>query len=395
MKLKFGPYSPSRLDTANCPYSFYRQYIDPDRPTHQPESLPQARGSAVHEVFEEITNRHKCGRADTVDEGTLRQLVAGAVNKHPAAYREAAAIMDMSAKYVNKPPRVLVPDAEVEVRMAVKFTESGFEECDYNSPDAFARGRADIMMVSDDLTEALVYDHKTQPNIEDADTFQLGFYAWVISKTHPFLQTIKTVLHFARYGYYSEPYVWTKEDLAAIESEILTRVQIIESKETWEAVPHYKCQYCPVSKSCPVLSELMEFDDTGNLSPSKFLSLHRGGEYQAPKFAGYINILEELLKGLKEELKSHVALNGPVAIPGKVYDFQSKEDVNWDSVNKIALKNKAYDIFSKYGIDPKVFMGFSQTFSKSIWQTENENLVKELAELFPRKVSTEFRGRKL
>jgi len=393
MKLKFGPYSPSRLDTASCPYSFYKQYIDPHRSPKHPENLPQARGAAVHEVFEVLTRGFADFKFDFSHQ-EIRDLVAKAVNNHPVAYQEASAIEGMAYNYLRKPPRPLVSDAEVEFRMAVKMTDEGFEDCSYDDPDAFARGRADIMMISDDLTEALVYDHKTQPNIEEADTFQLGFYAWVIAKTHPSLKRIKTILHFARYGYYSEPYVWTEEDLAAIENEILTRIQIIETKETWEAISHKNCQYCPFAKECPLLMELMEFDDAGNLSTKKHLTLHRGGEHQAPKFAGYINLLEELLKGLKDDLKAHVAMNGPVAIPGKVYDFSATEGVDWDKVNK-ALKNKAYDVFEKYDIDPKMFMGFSQTFSKSIWMAENESLVKELGELFPRKVSTEFRGRKM
>lgn len=393
MILKFGPYSPSRLDTAMCPYAFFRQYVDPDRKQKPQESLPQARGGVVHEVFENITKVFRDGVYE-VPNVVLHQWISESVNRHPVAYQEVETILSMVKHYLRKPPPVLTSDAEIELRMAVKYTPEGFKECGYDDPGAFARGRADIMMISDDTTEAIVYDHKTQPNIEEADTFQMGFYAWVIWKTYPFLDRIKTVLHFSRYGYYSQPYIWTKDDLLAIEEQILLRVSIIEAKEEWTAAPNKLCQYCSYAKECPALMELFEFDATGNLSPKRYLNLTHGGTPQAIKFAGYINILDDLMKGLKEDLKEYVTAYGPIAIPGKVYDYRTSESVDWDRVNK-TLKNKAYDVFAKYGIDPKMFMGFSQTFSKTVWMLENKPLLEELSQLFPKKMSAEFRGTKL
>jgi len=394
--LKYGPYSPSRLDVAACPYSFYRQYVDPDRPPRPPENLPQARGGAMHEVFEKMTELFK-QKIYAIPKNKINDWVVAAVKAHPAAYQEIRLINEMADKYLLNPPKVLTEDADVELRMAVKLTPEGIVKCSYEDPQAFARGRADIMMISDDTTEAFVYDHKTQPNIEDADTFQLGFYAWVISKEFPFLDRIKTVLHFSRYGYYSEPYVWTKEDLLEVEREIFTKIGFIESYEgpisNWPATSNKHCQYCPFIKECPNFVDLFEFNEAGNLSTKRYLSLHEGGTAQAVKFAGYINTLDELLKSLKDDLKEFVGLYGAVAIPGKVYEYRSSEGVNWDAVNK-KLKNKAYEVFEKYGIDPKMFMGFSTTFSNGVWILENKALLEDLSKLFPRKVSVEFRGKK-
>jgi len=391
MKLKYGPYSPSRLNTADCPYSFYRQYVDPDRNKNLPENLPQARGSALHEVYEVITSNFINERPTTQDE--INALVAGAVQRHPAAYPEVSEIIKMAQSYIRRPPKVLTKDASIEMRLAIRFGDHGFEECSYDDPEAFARGRNDIMMISDDTTEAIIYDHKTQPNIEDADTFQMGFYAWMTWRTYPFLQKITTILHFARYGSYRS-FEWSKEDLEAVEQEVMTRVAIIEGTEKWSAVPHVNCQYCPFRKECPVLTELMEFNEVGSLSPKRFLTLAEGGTQQAVKFAGYISVLEDLLDMMKKELKHFVSTTSAVAIPGKVYEFRGKEDVDWKKVNG-ALKNKAYEVFEKHGIDSRRFMGFSQTFTKDLYLAENAGLIEELNNLFPRKTSTEFRGYKL
>lgn len=444
MKLKYGPYSPSRLETASCGYSFFKQYVDPDRNKSWPESLPQARGSVVHEVFESIT-RHMCAGASQLDAVLVRELVVEAIARHPAAYEETDSILKMVDGYIRRPPEILLPDSEIEVRMAIMLGEDGrFQECSYDNPQALARGRADIMMISNDYTHALVYDHKTQPNIETADTFQLGFYAWVIAKKNPILKEIITILHFARYSSYSAPYIWLsgeefarmqtvirnlnnykKEQLAEhpelsadiqrtweeafvaegftpdhlgagnladIEDEIMTRIAVAERRESWEPTPHKNCQYCPVLRECPLMKELIEIDDHGRAHAKNVLG-PIVDTAQAVKQAGYLNVLEQVVAEIKDNLKEHVKLYGPVAIHGKIYDFKATEGVDWDKVNK-ALKNKLYDIFSKHGIDARQFMGFSQTFTKSLWMMENEGLIKELASVLPKKASSEFRGYK-
>lgn len=398
MNLKYGPYSPSRLEVANCPYSFYKQYVEPDRKSLRNESLPQARGSVVHEVFEHITRlltplvpKHADQRLP-ISASAVNTLIAEAINRHPAAYQDLGNIKAMVELYLQRPPKVLTNDAQVELRMAVAHDGNDFVECDYDDARAIARGRADIMLVSDDLTTALVYDHKTQPNVEEADTFQLGFYSWVIMKSHPYLNTVQTILHFARYGKYSEPCVWTREDLGVIEDEIMTRVSIIESKTSWEAVPNKQCQYCPVIGDCPKMKELYQIDDNGNLVSRGSLDIFGGSASHAVKMAEYLQVFEELVKRLKEELKEHVKNYGPVAIHGKRYDFKPDEKVDWDRVNK-SLRNHAYEVFQKHGIDVRDHMGFSQTFSTGIWRRGVEALIKELD--FPTKITTEFRGHKI
>jgi hypothetical protein len=407
VKIKYGPYSPSRLDTALCGYAFKRQYIDPGSKGKRTEGLPQARGSAVHEVFEEIT-RQLCRGKQSFAPDFVRRLVVEAVTRHPPAYEESAAIMEMARMYINKPPAGLEPDAEVELRMAVKFGPDDFVECDYDDPEALARGRADIFMISADTTTAFVYDHKTQPNVEEADTFQLGFYAWVISKVHPYLNEIRTILHFARYAKYSQPFIWRKNgevydgenpdeigDLREIEDQVLTKIAIIENRTQWEATPNKNCQYCPYIAECPVLSEIFEPLPDGNYRVNSKGVQILGDTQRAVKVAGLLNVMEEVVNAAKKNLKEHVEAYGPIAIPGKIWSFKaSEEKVDWDRVNGKKMREQAYEIFAKHKVDPKAWMGFSQTFSRDIWRSENVALLKELAELFPKTIDTSFRGSK-
>jgi len=399
MKLKYGPYSPSRLERGICHYALHKFYGGEER-YKEPEGLAQARGSAAHEVFEEITGRLIKDPDYIFKKEELRGFVTEAVRRHPPAYDEIPLLMEMAMGYVNKPSPILTSTAELELRIAVKVDPSSekgkpkFIECSYSDENALARGRADIFMVSEDTTEAIIIDHKTQPNIEEADTFQMGFYAWVISKTHPFLERISTILHFSRFNYYSKPFVWDREALSRIEDEIITRVSIIEGRtDTSEATPNKLCQYCPFLSECPVMGEFVEEDQDGRIHVKKDGLKVMGDTQKAVKIAGLIEVLDNVKKVATKELKAHVKTTGPIAIPGVMYEFRPKSGIDWTEVNK-SHRKEVYAIFEKHKLDPRAFMSFNQTISKSIWTIGNEAIVKELSDVLPRQTKTEFRGYK-
>lgn len=415
MQLKYGPYSPSRLETATCGFQFFHTYVEP-KPDARREGLAQGRGSAVHEVFEQITEHLKTKKDVAITDADIRKWVTEAINRHPVAYQELADVMEMARKYIARPYENLTENSEIELRLAVKFekdahgniityedlindvvvTRPSFIECDYNDPEAVARGRADVLTISDDTTTAFILDHKTQPNVEEADTFQLGFYAWVISRIYPFLEEVQTTLHFARYGRYSDPYVWSKEDLYRIEDQFLTRLGIIESKQTWDAVPYKNCQYCPFVMDCPVMKEYLDVNaETGDFRVKMDNLYIIKDTSKAVKMAGFMNVIDELSNKIQKGLREFVKEVGPIAIPGKIFEFRGQDKIDWKKLNtREDLRIKAYEIFEKHKIDPKYFMGFSETFSKNVWMLQNEALVKELAELFPRRTEVEFKGYK-
>lgn len=418
MKLKYAPYSPSRLDTATCGYQFQQSYIL-KRKEAKEEKLPQARGSAVHEIFEKITAFMIQNPNTPLQNQVLREWTSEAINRHPLAYQEIDAISNMCMNYLRKPPRSLTANSEIELKLAVKiaYNEDGTEqtyedilfsgeenetkvvrtkfiECDYDDPEALMRGRADILTISDDTTTAFIVDHKTQPNFEEADTFQMGVYAWVISRIYPFLEEVQTTLHLARMGFYSEAHVWTKEDLYMIEEQILNRVSVAESRVDFRATPYKNCQYCPYMLECPALKEFIDVDDHGNyrVKMNNFKILE--DTQKAVKSASLLNVLEVTSAEIKKSLKKFVESFGPVAIPGVRYEIGSKEEIHWDAVNAKRLRPIIMDIFRKHGVDPLDFMGFSQTFSKTIWMLDKPELVKELSTILPKKVTSSFRGSK-
>lgn len=391
MKLKYGPYSSSKLDVATCGYWFQKRYIEKNRK----DSLKSAdRGAAVHYVFEKITEKFRENKNALFDDGVIRYWVAEALEKYPGAYGESSEILKMCKLYINKPIYDLTSDAGIELNLAVEMVSKGenkleFIETDYNNPKAFFRGKIDVFVLADDLKSATIYDHKTQPNIEDADTFQMGVYAWLTWRHHPYLERIYSVLHFARYGYYSYKYEWSREDLLAIENEILTKVSFCENRTDFTPTPFKNCQYCPFLSECPTLSDLVEVDEQGNVFVKSNNIECFADTNKAVRLAGSVHVMSELVNKAKKNLQVHIKEFGPIAISGKVVGYKKSTSVDWSKVNK-TLRGKVYSVLEKHGIDPKIYMSFNQSTTPDVFKIENLALQQDLQEILPLSSSTTF-----
>lgn len=416
MKLKYGPYSPSRLETVYCPYLFYRSYVDPKR-RRDHESLPQARGSAAHLVFEEINKGLVDGKTFNFEQ--IGNIVNNAVKQHPVSLEEVQEIKQMALLYLRRTP-FFRGDVEFEVKLAIKFERDDkgniveytdnisipgeerirpkFVECDYDDPDAVARGRADIKMISEDTTIGFIIDHKTQKGVVDGDTFQMGIYAWVMSICYPFLDQIETTLHFAALGIYGESVTWSKADLLKVEDHFLTLVHHIESEEEWKPRPGRACDYCPHYADCPMLNQEIIYTDPetkqeryANKIPTRFLNAH-----DAIKFAAHVKFLSEYTEAAKKALGKFVQEVGPIAISGAQYSCDVKQELDYDRLNKDpTLYAKLEEICEEHGISIDSYKGFSKTFSEKIFYNENQAFVDKVLSIMPLKVKKDTRWRKV
>lgn len=386
-KLQYGPYSPSRLETAICGYAFYKQYVDKDRKRRQTfDGLAAARGSVVHEVFE-LMNAEMMQGKYAFNPDTLRKWVADAVNRYPSAYEDMEMIMDCVSKYANNPPQNLPEDAEIELAIALDIN---LQECDYNSPDALIRGRADLLWFDDDLNVHIL-DYKTQPNVEEADTFQMGIYALTMARKYNLKQAY-TSIYFARYGKYSKEHLWTEEDLNQVEQILLARIETVENRTDWTPTPHNGCQYCPFRTECPVYEGNFEVTDAGNvktIDPDVF-NIH-GDIYRAQKLAGILVQLEELHKLGKKNMQEFIKkYEQPVTSGNKAFMYKPKEDFDWTYINK-NYKSQIFQILAKHGVDVAAYSNLTKTNFNPIFMLEDKQaMFKELEPLLPRKVTTTF-----
>ena len=397
MKVKYGPYSPSRLDVAVCPFAFNEIYIN-NRRNEFPENLPQARGSVVHEVLEKVI--YKMTREpDTVfTDDMVKNWVKESIHAHPAALEALDEVIDMVKTTIRRPPEGLTSDVEIERKIGLKYQDGKLVECGYDDENCLIRGRADVLFVSDDTTYAKIIDFKTQANIEPADTPQMGCYALAVLRAYPFLKEVRTQLYFPRYGSWSEEHVWTREDLDQVEDVLLCKIDIIEGVHDFSvAVPNGKCNYCPVKLECPQLKgRVFDIGEHGVMKVFPKAIDTYGDTAKAVELAGILNACEETASTIKKALQAHIKNSSAIAIPGKVYEFRSKEDINWSRLNSNGkIREQVLEIFRKHNVDPMTYMGFSATISKSIWFADNQGLKEELSKALPRKNTTTFGGHKI
>jgi len=405
--MKYGPYSSSRLDSATCGYLFYNTYVNPKKERGKVRTLPQDRGSAVHDILEYMTNQYKhdinyrfftVPSDNKLDRPTptkeMTTVIQNAVNKYPASFQQLDVLENCALRYARRRPDNIDSDTGVELMLAVKDEGGELVQAEFDDPKAIMRGKIDLLFFSDDAKGAKIIDHKTQMNIEEADTFQMGVYAWLTSKCHPWLEHIESSLYFAQYGVYSNPVIWTKEDLARMEDEILSKIDIVEARDNWDPCPNYHCQYCDLVGECPALKGMVDVHpETGFIKVKEDNVEVLGDTAKAIILGQRIKVLETYVTQAKKNLKEHVKNFGPISLPGLVYEFRDKEDLDWAKATKKRHELKA--ILEKHSIDPVEYMGFSSTVSKGLALIENDLAKKEFFEAVPRKVSTTFRGYKM
>lgn len=425
VKLKYGPYSASRLIVARCPARFESKYIVKEKIIS--DTVASARGSAVHFVFEQMGRVKAAGQAPTKTqiEGWIGQAVA----MFPAAYSEITMVTEAVNAYIANPSPYANSTTETERELAVElYVEDMFV-------DNVEPGRAYVpapytiegktntkvylgakidQLTLDHVSKVLtVLDHKTTPNAsESADfRFQMGCYAWLAKLHYPQYQ-VRTVIHYANpdLNFYGAPRYWSDEDLEDIDSEIRTRIKAIESMKEFPAVPGGHCDYCHMSTSCPELSaiNLQNAKHTINTNVNSVADL-----IEVAKKTRVLGVVyDELNKVLKKGVETLCPQNG-IALDGMSFNFRTSESVDWDATEKalaIAVEaaqskpetertaddNRLLEaknlkgIMAMFGLNPEGFRDWNNTKMKSVWRLDKEEFINFLSKYAVKEKSTRW-----
>lgn len=383
--MKYGPYSPSRLEVALCPHRFKLQYIDKE--IKDEGSLAAKRGNVVHDTFEEIT------KSWLVDKPLNWDQVLGFLTKKMTQYlvteEDSQRVCIEAARcYMLNPPHNLDTILGTEEQIAVKWQEDKWVSCQWDDSEAFARGKIDLLMI-DDNNMATIIDHKTQMFIQQADTFQMGFYAWLVKQAYPYVTSVNTILHFCHpsLNFYSKPFNWSTEELNAKIDHIKVAIGIADDMTEYPAIPNHHCQYCPIKMECPKIKQLRARRPArkgavkGPLLSAK----------EAKNHAEVLTVLEENSKDMKSSLKTFVQEIGSVQLPGLEYAMIPAESYVVPLENKKELIAK----LGEYGLNPYAFLDFSATNLKKLWRQLNPEQLKTIETLLDPKKTTSFRSRKV
>jgi CRISPR/Cas system-associated exonuclease Cas4 (RecB family) len=125
------------------------------------------------------------------------------------------------------------------------------EPCEFNAPDVWYRGIADLLIIDREKGEARVIDYKTGKSAKYADPEQLELMSLCVFKHFPEIRRVKAGLLFvianalvkSQYNAEQQEFLWTKW------SDRNKRLAFASESDTWNPKPSGLCR-----KHCAVLT---------------------------------------------------------------------------------------------------------------------------------------------
>jgi len=425
IRLKYGPYSASRLIVARCPARFHSKYILRD--TIVSDTLASARGSAIHEVLQRISEAH--ASRTPIGGSQVNRWVEEAVGKFPASYEQIKLIKDAASAYVGNPSPYLNETTVCENTLAVQlFEEESFMD---NVTPSFAyvklpitdgvnpwgrelgsgiyfTAKLDQLSVDQSLRIVTVVDHKSTPsaNQNSDHVFQMGTYAWIAALHYPGYH-VRTVIHYAhpRLNFFAPPVYWGDDDLDDVEEELRMRIHAIESFREYPALPGSHCDYCHMVQLCPENRKIQEQNARGEIN----LNIH--GMEDRVRLARQLRVTGVLYDQINRRLKEDIENNCPdsgVALEGLWYGFKpGDEKVDWvatDRKIREESRRNASDpdhgqsldtILARHGVDPNAFKEWRGEKLKALFKLSKPELIEELKQYLVKDRDTRFGSHKI
>lgn len=435
-KLKYGPYSPSRLIAAKCPQRFFGQYIRKDRSVAV--SVAADKGNANHYVLSKITDKLKNGI--TIKPHEIDTWVGEAAAKYPGSYDYVDNTKKTAVSYINKPNPYMDSNTNCEIAFAVAlYVEDSFvddfvpakryvklpfqEKEDKADPSAFFNVKLDQVTVCEITKTVTILDHKSTPstNHNEDHMFQIGCYAWMLSLFYPGYK-IRTVLHYCHHSlnWYAPPMTWTSEEIAEVESYVHSKIIAIELMDDFPAIPGSSCDYCHMIQECEVNMKMRDQNARGlvDLNVRSFADVKRIAE--ALHATGIL--YDRLNKSLKQGVEIY-ATEG-VAIDGTWYGHKASEAVDWiatdikirnesemarikllecrykDEAEKALLEKRASipdlnTLLKQYDIDPEKFKEWKGDKMSVLWRLDKPGLLDLLKDYVMQSKKTRFGAHKM
>ncbi len=308
------PLSHSRITLGNkCPYAFKKKYVNK---TEKPAILTAdilIRGTVFHEIVAEA-NKYCISKGEQVIMGNAVKIAPRYAAKLSDEYYED--VLHLCRNWDDYHMIENPETAKAEVKLAV---DPLWQPIDYDSEDAFLRGRLDL--VSIDGETAYVVDYKTnwqaQPEAEVLKSYQLGIYALMVFAHNPEVQIVNAYMDFVRVPIRRER-ILTREDLPDIEKRVRADFGNLSLMRKYPATTNSWCSGCQYIGKCPAYVGI----DKGDTIVSD--------DKQATKLASKLLGLEELVKTYKASLKAWIVIHGDVKAGDRILGFKQSTGVTYD-----------------------------------------------------------------
>lgn len=330
------PASASRLDQAQCGYSFDQHYGKHRDPAYVWENL--VFGGDMHNIFEDGVLM----KMENLDaEIPVNDLVQKHLSPRIASRAgEMAYIADMFVKRFRFSENII--GAEFKLAFDINLQPCGYNDAICNAcgtvvadgipkggkredypacpscgswthPQPIFRGIIDVLelvRVIGGAILAVVTDHKTQMNLLDAEDlerhFQIVGYAVLVSIAFPETQAFRVQIYFARYGV-TRWYDIGQDHFARWKTVLrnrLKRILAYTQAELETASPCSYCDLCEYKPVCPAITGWL--DELGGEAPEIMT------DADAERVAQRWIALKALVADYEKALKARVAESGPI-----------------------------------------------------------------------------------
>ncbi len=409
------PASNSRLEQAQCGYSFHQHYGLHRDPAYVWENL--VFGGDMHNIFEDGVLL----KMEDIDaEIPINDLVQKHLSPRIAGRAgEMAHLGDMFTRRFKFSEHIV--GAEFRLAFDLQLQPCGYAsaicnacetvvedgiprsglredypECpscgSWTHPQPIFRGIIDvleIMRVIGGAMLAVVTDHKTQMNLLDAEElerhFQLLGYAVLVQLAFPDVEAFRVQIYFARYGvtrWYDVGESHFKKWKTVLQNR-LKRILTYTQADLEEASPCSYCDLCEYKPVCPAISGWLE--ELGGEAPEIM------NDDDARTLGQRWIALKALVSDYEKAMKKRVSVSGPVDLGEAdgypVIKFKKVESHEFP-VSII------YPLLLDAGVEPERMGKLSGTTIKALIKKLPEEVRERILAAAPEKVSTRFEAKK-
>ena len=377
------PLSQSKQGLLACPHLYRDRVING---IEEPESEPAQRGQEVHDVIATYVE-HLVATRQAEDPEFYDNLLENTVLLH-----ESYEIMrSMRSALIIDPERVLGVEMYLALdrkRNPIEMPTVPRERGHRSEAGVEYEGTLDyVQLVSE--TEAEIFDWKSYFAAIDADTFQSRLYPLLLFKHFPFLEKIRFILRFVRYGTLSRDVTFTRDQMPELEAEAITerrrQLRLHNAAETseiagddvalaWEsekylgARPGNHCAWCPkMSASIRAqfiaqTAEIVPAADQSTICP--LASINPFVQQSPEDRLRYAVFMDQCRKENALVLREHVQANGPVTITdanGQPYTagFDLVDQLKYPALTTIETLQE-WKSMSGEDLLPKIYIGSTE-----------------------------------
>jgi RecB family exonuclease len=303
--------SPSRLEAWDrCPAAYRFEYVL-QLPQPVGDQRPRLLGSVAHALLEEyVQEAIRTGTRPPV--GRVDAIAAAVVERSRVPQASAELTRDAAALVTRWLAQWVAPvDHVVAVEHALAMDASG-SRVEWDSPDAFLRGRLDLVTVAGQ--QASVLDWKSGWVSEDDEGLRLawapGLYAALLWAWAPRLEAISVEYHYLRTGRVArvgltraeaaETLGWAR----ALAARIAAALAAPDDPGAFPPRPSTACGTCPWVNRCPAGQAALEAMDEAPIAD----------DTEARRLAGLLLTGEARIGRLRERLKLYLQDREPLAL---------------------------------------------------------------------------------